>query len=126
MKKLMLPLCLALLAVTALAAESKPTELETVAGKKFTFSFKSNPTTGYSWAVAPLPEGAAVKFVEKKYERPNAGMIGAGGKEIWTFEAVKSGKAEITFKYARPWEKDKPPAETRVFSVTVKAESPKN
>jgi inhibitor of cysteine peptidase len=126
MKKLMLPLFLALLAVTAPAAESKPTELEAIAGKKFTITLKSNPTTGYSWALAPLPEGAAVKFVEQKYERPNTGMMGAGGQEIWTFEAVKPGKAEITLKYARSWEKDKPAAETRVFTVTVKAAPPKN
>jgi predicted secreted protein len=47
-------------------------------------------------------------------------MVGAPGKEVWTFKAVKSGKTTINFKYVRPWEKDKAPTKTTSFQVVIK------
>ena len=44
-------------------------------------------------------------------------MVGVGGNEVWTFQALAAGKTEIVLGYARPWEKDKEPAQT--FKVTV-------
>ena len=34
--------------------------------------------------------------------------------------ALKSGKTAIEFKYVRPWEKDKAPAETKSVPVVIK------
>lgn len=46
--------------------------------------------------------------------------IGAGGNEVWIFEAAGSGKTEIILKYVRPWEKNVPPAKTVTFKVNIK------
>jgi inhibitor of cysteine peptidase len=45
---------------------------------------------------------------------------GAGGTELWTFKAVGAGKTTIALNYARPWEKDIPPAKSETFTVDVR------
>ncbi len=81
-----------------------------------------NPTTGYSWTLSKL-EGDAIEAVGKaeyvagKVPRK---MVGSGGSFHFTFQAVKPGKAALTLAYARPWEKDTPPAKTFTLTVEVK------
>ena len=51
---------------------------------------------------------------------PDQRIVGGPGTEVWTFKALKSGKTAIEFKYVRPWEKDKAPAETKSVPVVIK------
>jgi predicted secreted protein len=46
-------------------------------------------------------------------------MVGAGGKEIWTFKALGSGKTTIDMEYVRPWEKRVEPVDRANFLVNV-------
>jgi len=80
----------------------------------------SNPTTGYSWTARV--SGAAVSNGGSAYQAhpAAAGMTGAGGQQIFEFEAEGAGTATVTFTYARPWEKGAKPAKTLVFHITVK------
>ncbi|HET6420676.1 MAG TPA: protease inhibitor I42 family protein [Geobacteraceae bacterium] len=96
---------------------AKPVKIP--AGSEFTLTLESNRTTGYQWQLAKSPDEAVVQFVGNKYEVPDTKLIGAGGKEIWTFKAVGKGKTEIALKYVRPWEKDVPPVKEAVFTVVV-------
>ena len=94
-------------------AEEKQTLLVKLAG---------NITTGYSWGLGKL-EGEAIEMVGKpEYVADKAPqkMVGSGGVFHLTFRAVKPGKATITLGYARPWEKDTPPAKTFALTVEVK------
>ncbi len=96
--------------------------IQVEAGRRFSIRIKSNPTTGYGWQLAKPPAEAVVVLVTNAYV-PQAnlqGMAGVGGHEVWTFRAVGAGQAEIALNYVRPWEKDKPPADTNVFTVIVK------
>ncbi|MFH1553175.1 MAG: protease inhibitor I42 family protein, partial [Candidatus Omnitrophota bacterium] len=61
-----------------------------------------------------------VRLVSSEYKAVESKLIGSGGKETWTFKAVGAGKADILFKYVRPWEKDTPPAKKEAFSIVVK------
>ena len=89
-------------------------------GESFTIVLESNPTTGFSWQLdSPLDE-SVVKFSESRYVWPESDLDGAPGKEVWTFTALNHGKATISMKYSRSWEKNKPPAKTVVFTVVVK------
>lgn len=88
-------------------------------GRKFALVVESNPTTGYCWELSFPGKSAIVTFEESEYHAPAQGLIGAGGKETWTFKAVGEGTTEITLNYARPWEKDVPPARTVTFRVRV-------
>ena len=90
------------------------------AGEQFTITLESNPTTGYSWQLAKPLDEKIVRSVGSEYTPSRTDLAGAGGAETWTFLAVKKGSAKITLQYARPWEKDKPPAEEKTFLVKVR------
>ena len=50
-------------------------------------------------------------------------MVGVGGNDFCTFTALAPGKTEIALGYARPWEKDKEPAQAFKLTVEVEAEA---
>ena len=84
---------------------------------------KSNRTTGYSWALVSGKTDAKILKsgeVEYKVDEHPAGMVGVGGNDFCTFTALAEGKTEIALGYARPWEKDKEPAQS--FKLTVEVE----
>ena len=89
-------------------------------GRRFAICLRSNPSTGYGWQLAKPLDGKIVVPVTNDYVRSNTGRIGAGGHEVWIFKAVGQGQAEISLKYVRSWEKDRPPAQTNVLTVVVK------
>lgn len=102
---------------------SEPIEVEV--GLEFAIVLESNPTTGYSWQLAePLDEDilelVSTEFEEKKPEGTEETPLGAPGEEVWTFEAIGEGSAEIELEYVRPWETDAAPEETKTFEVEVK------
>ncbi len=92
------------------------------AGQKISIRIMANPTTGYGWQLSkPLDETVVTLVTNAYVQKPNKRqMVGVGGHEIWTFQAVGQGQAEIFLKYVRPWEKAKPPIDTNVFTVIVK------
>lgn len=71
--------------------------------RKITISLASNPSTGYSWSYKMSKEGI-VKLIASKYQedKHDSNMVGVGGKEFYTFEALKEGKVTITFIYTSP------------------------
>lgn len=94
--------------------------LSTKAGKEVTIRLDSNPTTGYSWQLAEPYDESIVRLLEAEYTPPTTRRVGAGGKESWTFLALKKGTAKISLKYVRPWEINKPPAREKVFLIRVR------
>jgi inhibitor of cysteine peptidase len=79
----------------------------------------SNPTTGYSWSVSErsspqLELQGEPRFVPAGSTTP---VVGAGGTEVFTFEAVDTGTATLTLEYRRPFEPGAAPEDT--YSVTV-------
>lgn len=111
MKSLLLCFCVLLApAVSTPAEDAKP--IAAVTGQEFKVTLASNPTTGYSWALAKPLDGKLLALVTNIYERPETRLVGAGGNEVWTFKAVAAGKADIAFKYIRPWETNVPPVRT--------------
>jgi inhibitor of cysteine peptidase len=105
-------------AVSDFSDPAKPISVS--AGAQFTLSLEANHTTGYSWQLVDAGDAKVVSFVETKYVPKNAnGAVGVGGTDVFTFKAVGNGKAIIHLKYVRPWEKDKAPARTADFDVTI-------
>ena len=88
-------------------------------GKEFTITLDSNPSTGYKWELQNQDE-TMVTFISCKYARTDNLLPGSGGKEIWTLKAIKKGKTVISFKYARPWEKDEFSSEEKSFFILIK------
>ena len=93
-------------------------------GETIRVRLRSNPSTGFSWALGPIEDGFFE--VESKFEADphREGEAGYGGCEIWTFEAGQSGETEISLSYARSWE-DKEPAKTFKLHVVIGAASPR-
>ena len=90
-------------------------------GKQFSITLDSNPTTGYHWELASSLDEDVVKLVGNAYRGPETTkLLGAGGKEIWTFKAVGKGEEAIRMKYVRPWEKGVPPDKTADYVITVR------
>ena len=94
-------------------------------GETIRVRLRSNPSTGFSWALGPIEEG--VFDVESTFEAdPHREYeAGYGGCEIWKFKAERSGETEISLVYARPWEDDKPAAKTFGLHVVIGAASPR-
>jgi inhibitor of cysteine peptidase len=96
---------------------SKP--IHATAGQIFSIELASNPSTGYSWQLGKPLNTAVLQLVNNIFDQAQTNMIGAGGKEIWTFKAVGKGSATVDLNYTRPWEKNTPAAKTSSFQVMV-------
>jgi len=96
--------------------------LKVKVGDVIRVKLKSNRTTGYSWALTGKTDAKVLKSgeVEYKVDEHPAGMVGVGGNDYCTFTALAPGKTDISLGYARPWEKDKEPAQA--FRLTVEVE----
>ncbi|CAN5574930.1 protease inhibitor I42 family protein [soil metagenome] len=90
------------------------------AGDSFTVRLRSNASTGYSWALFEAPPNLR-QIGERQYiaARVAPGHVGAGGHEVWRFEAVSPGQGDLTLDYRRPWEEDEPPASSWDITVVV-------
>ena len=93
-------------------------EVTLAAGGTLTVTLESNITTGYSWNEnANIGDKTVMQQTNHKYQPPATPIPGAGGKEVWTFKALKAGQSTISMEYRRPFEPTAAPAET--FSLTL-------
>ena len=90
-------------------------EIVASVGETFSIELDGNATTGYEWE--PKLSDDTLRLIERRYQPAGAG-IGAGGKEIFTFEPMKSGRASVSFEYKRPWETDA--VEKQKFQLHIK------
>ncbi|MAP96489.1 MAG: hypothetical protein CMK07_16210 [Ponticaulis sp.] len=87
-------------------------------GGKFEVVLRSNPSTGYFWQVISGLDSGVVTQADNTYESdPHPeGMVGVGGEETLTFEAMMPGKTTIDLIYARSGGQ---PVEGRTIRVSV-------
>jgi len=70
------------------------------AGELFAISLASNPTTGYGWQARF--DGHHLELVAQEFEAASS-AIGAGGRELFRFQAGEPGVIELLFENRRPW-----------------------
>ena len=87
-----------------------------------TVTLCSNPTTGFQWSEkAEIDDQTIVKQTEHEYVAPKqTGVVGAGGKEVWTFKALLKGTTEVAMEYSQPWAGGEKGAWTFKLTVVVK------
>ena len=95
-------------------------QIELAPGDSLVVTLDSNATTGFSWSVAGISDEDVVDEVSNEYQAPDSELMGAGGQEVWTFEAIDEGTSTIEMQYSRSWETDVEPAETFTVTVVVK------
>jgi len=94
-------------------------QVELSVGQSLVVTLESNATTGYSWTLAQNSDESVLNETGHEYIAPQTTLLGAGGKEEWTFKALKKGTSTISMGYSRPWEST-PPVETFDLTVVVK------
>lgn len=97
-------------------------EVELGVGGSLIVTLESNPaSTGFEWELKGISDETVLQKVDQKYEPPEqSGMVGAPGKEIWTFKGLKKGESSISMEYSQPWEGGTKAAETFQLTVVVK------
>ena len=86
-------------------------------GQELELALAANPTTGYTWRFT-LPERAPLRFKSRVYRPGTASpRPGAGGTDLFLFEAVALGTEQLHFDYRRGPTGE--PARTYDLRVTV-------
>jgi len=95
-------------------------QLTVKVNKEFNITLESNPSTGYQWFQDV--NSSFLKIISSQYCPPEdmneSNITGEPGTQIFTFKAVKTGKTDITMKYARPWENCLP-AEEIIYHINI-------
>lgn len=98
-------------------------EINVKKGEDFEITLDSNPTTGFSWALAEDLDAKMIEEIDNVYgsnnsdDNNNTPLVGAGGIETWTFKALDKGEATIKMKYCQPFDANNP---TEVKTIIVK------
>ncbi|MDP1545063.1 MAG: protease inhibitor I42 family protein [Anaerolineales bacterium] len=95
-------------------------QLEVEAGNEFKIIIDSNPSTGYHWELVDELNESVVKFVSREYRAGEPVAPGSGGVDVWVFEAVAAGQADITLGYYPPSNDPVEAQQIVTFTVTVK------
>jgi inhibitor of cysteine peptidase len=77
---------------------SEPIHVEL--NERFAISLAGNPTTGYTWQADV--DSRYLVFLGQEFE-PRTEAPGAGGREVFQFEAQRTGTTQVVFEYRRPW-----------------------
>ena len=91
-----------------------------ISGNQLVLTYDSNPTTGCSW-IYQISDESVIKLADDEYVQDKINddlAVGVGGHEIFTFKALKKGKAVIALTYGQQWkggDKD----ETKYVNVEV-------
>lgn len=105
---------------TRLEDDDNGSSITLAAGETLELVLTSNPTTGYSWSAAEIPDCLEQEGEPEYDSDAPPGMMGAGGEDTWRFTAVERGEGTLRLKYARPWESDETePVEIYEIDVTV-------
>jgi inhibitor of cysteine peptidase len=73
----------------------------------FSIRLDANPTTGYQWELAAPFDENVLHHEGTDFEpsdQARQGLVGAGGRSVWTFDALCVGWTVVHLRYRRPWE----------------------
>ena len=95
--------------------------ISVAAGSTFTVTLCSNATTGYQWSEnAKIGDTSIVEQVSQQFVEPSSDLMGAAGKQVWTFKALKAGTTTVSMDYSRDWEGGEKGTWTFKLNATVK------
>ena len=81
---------------------------------------KTNPSTGFSWTTN-VEELDGIKLVDQYTEKINKdpNVVGAPVYQYYRIKGIKRGTYNVTFNYARSWETNQTPANTKQITLKV-------
>ncbi len=92
-------------------------EVAVEVGDEIEVHLDSNPTTGYGWVVTAQPE--VIKLLSNGFQAPDTDLVGAGGVDVFVFEATSSGSGELRLEYVRSFDDPPVPAEVVEYEFQV-------
>jgi inhibitor of cysteine peptidase len=95
-------------------------QVEVAVNGTITVTLDSNATTGYSWQLSGISDSSVLEKLNNVYDAPTGGLMGAGGKEVWTFKTLADGKATLSMEYDQPWAGGQKNAKSFDLIVVVK------
>jgi predicted secreted protein len=98
-----------------ITGESKDVKVD----EEFEIELESNPSTGYEWKMTTAPDESILSLSGDEFIPADTDAVGAPGSHVWKFKALKDGRTNMVFEYARSWETDVPPEKVHNVSVTV-------
>ncbi len=101
-------------------ADNDGSQVELEQGQILVVTLESNPTTGYSWEQVESQDSILLQTDEAEFKPSDTGeppLVGAGGWEIFRFEAIGAGQMTLQLVYRRSWEEGVEPINT--FSIEV-------
>ncbi|UCB43409.1 MAG: protease inhibitor I42 family protein [Dehalococcoidales bacterium] len=93
-------------------------EFEVEVGDKIRIELCSNITTGFRWTYEIINK-LVLQFEDYDYLEPEDELEGAAGTDVWTFEAVGEGTAEVVMEYSQGWLGDTEAQWTYTMTVAV-------
>ena len=86
----------------------------------FILSVCSNQTTGFEWELIEATDEQVLILEDTEYVAPEAqGVVGAAGKEVWTFKPFRPGETTISMEYSQPWPDGEKAVRTLLLTVSV-------
>jgi len=96
-------------------------EIEITFPGSLVVSLCANPTTGFAWEEVKIGDDSVIYQTEHNFVSPEAtGVVGASGKDMWSFNPSSSGTSTLIFEYSRPWEGGEKDEWTLGLTVVVK------
>jgi predicted secreted protein len=94
-------------------------QLEIEKGQILVVTLESNPSTGYQWELIEDNESVLKQIGQAEFKSSATGdpLTGAGGWEIFRFNAISAGRMTLQLIYHRTWEEGVEPVNT--FSIEV-------
>lgn len=92
-------------------------DIDLPAGDTLVVRLKSNPSTGYSWAIKGDPSPLRLGKSSTKKNSQTGHAAGTPVTQEFRLSATSAGLASLTLEYRRPWEYTAGPA--RKFHVQV-------
>ena len=114
----MLAACSANAVHTALTATDAGSTVNMNVGATLEISLQGNPTTGYTWELAPDGQDLLVQEGEAQF-RADSSLLGSGGIVTLRFKALRQGTAELKLIYHRTFEPNVSPLQTYAVKVVV-------
>ena len=102
-----------------MSASQNDRQTAVTVGQTWSVTLPGNPTTGYSWTIARMPDFLELSG-EEVYVPAQPQMAGSGGMSTWKFLVIAPGTDTLRFVYRRPWEHDVAPAETVEYNLTAR------
>ena len=101
------------------ASQNITDEVEIGVGDSLKVTLCSNPTTGFAWSEAQISDEAVLEQTNHEFVAPEEDLVGAPGKDVWTFKALEQGATNVSMEYGQPWEGGEKASWTFVLTVDV-------